>query len=139
MFIIIRNMPLVHYDPRTHQSKLFLEGGVGASRRRGVEERRRLRTDSPISARSSTHAPHTPPHPLLRAGQGQLGAEGYIMGSQYMLLGLIVAAGTHLLPRLRDEHKRRTWGYILLVAGFLTFRSIMGTFIWKTHMKTEWY
>ncbi|KAK2078539.1 hypothetical protein QBZ16_003379 [Prototheca wickerhamii] len=97
MFIIIRNMPLVHYDPRTHQSKLFLEG------------------------------------------QGQLGAEGYIMGSQYMILGLIVAAGTHLLPRLRNEHKRRTWGYILLVAGFLTFRSIMGTFIWKTHMKTEWY
>lgn len=78
-------------------------------------------------------------HPLLRTGQGQLGAEGYIMGSQYMILGLIVAAGTHLLPRLRDEHKRRTWGYILLVAGFLTFRSIMGTFIWKTHMKTEWY
>ena len=33
MFIIIRNMPLVHYDPRTHQSKLFLEGGVGAVRR----------------------------------------------------------------------------------------------------------
>lgn len=81
----------------------------------------------------------TSPHPFLRAGQGQLGAEGYIMGSQYMILGLIVAAGTHLLPRLRDEHKRRTWGYILLVAGFLTFRSIMGTFIWKTHMKTEWY
>ena len=33
MFIIIRNMPLVHYDPRTHQSKLFLEGGIDAARR----------------------------------------------------------------------------------------------------------
>lgn len=97
MYIIIRGMPFVQYDPRTRSSNLFL------------------------------------------SGQGQLGAEGYIMGTQYLLFGLAVAAGTHLLPRVRDSAARRRLGYVLVAAGALFLRSVMATHRWKTGMSTHWY
>ncbi|KAL6784078.1 hypothetical protein ACKKBG_A04710 [Auxenochlorella protothecoides x Auxenochlorella symbiontica] len=76
---------------------------------------------------------------LFLPGQGQLGAEGYIMGTQYLLFGLAVAAGTHLLPRVRDSAARRRLGYALVAGGALLMRSIMGTHHWKTGMTTHWY
>lgn len=76
---------------------------------------------------------------LFLPGQGQLGAEGYIMGTQYLLFGLAVAAGTHLLPRVRDSAARRRLGYALIAGGALLMRSIMGTHHWKTGMTTHWY
>lgn len=76
---------------------------------------------------------------LAVSGQGQLGAEGYIMGSLYLLVGLIVAGATHLLPRIQDTSQRRMFGYVLLITAVFVFRNILGTFVWKTRMETHWY
>jgi oligosaccharyltransferase complex subunit gamma len=76
---------------------------------------------------------------LFMAGQGQLGAEGFIMGSLYTLVGLAVAGLIFIVPKVKDAQARRYAAYGLLALAFLAFRSVTANHLWKTGMQTHWY
>lgn len=76
---------------------------------------------------------------LFTSGNGQLGAEGFIMGSLYTSFGLAVAAFTVMLPRLKEKSAQRVMGYGLLLVLAYVYRSVAATHGWKTGMQPRWY
>lgn len=81
-------------------------------------------------------APIPPPSP---AGNGQLGAEGFIMGSLYTTFGLAAAGFTVLMPYVKQPTAQRALGYAFLVTMFLAYHAITGNHLWKTGLSTSWY
>ena len=76
---------------------------------------------------------------LFISGSGQVGAEGFIMGSMYVLCGLTVAAFVRILPTVKDENTRRSVGYGLIVVLLLLFNIVTGNHVWKTGLITHFY
>lgn len=76
---------------------------------------------------------------LFLQGQGQLGAEGFIMGTLYLTFGLMSTAFIRVLPTVEDESSRRIAGYGLIFALFLLFNIVTGNHLWKTGMRTYFY
>lgn len=117
MFNIIRGVPLVGYDGRKRQSMLFMQGN-GAEAARPccllVPPAWRL-----LPAAGPTNSPAACPPPLTLSPSvtsslplppaGQLGAEGFIMGSLYTTVGLAVAALVILAPRVRPSLLALGW------------------------------
>lgn len=97
MFNIIRGVPLVGYDPRTRNARLFMDGS------------------------------------------GQLGAEGFIMGTHYLAFGVLVALFTRVLPTVKDNASRRAAGYTMLLLAFVLMVSVLNSHIWKTGMRSYFY
>lgn len=87
-----------------------------------------------MSVDRSTHAAQ-----LFLQGTGQLGAEGYIMGSLYLVVALSAITVTHALPRVRDATTRRNAAYACVVVAGLALRTIMNTHVWKTGTRPTWY
>ncbi len=128
MFNIIRGVPLVGYDARKRQAMLFMAGQGGLwGRRLSLRRRvrslllalRRLPLHGQASQPSSFHwlalldRPHHRRHLLTHLPTlvsllaplpaGQLGAEGFIMGSLYTLVGLAVAGLIFIVPKVRGR------------------------------------
>lgn len=166
MYNIIRNMPMVGMDRQTRQVQAFMSGEgavMGSGKLAPVSGRCRARPradalaskadalpskadalSSKADALSHDRCPQAHSVPSLpplhwASGQGQFGAEGYTMGTMYLVCGLAIAAGTHLLPRVKSGSTRRALGYVLVAAAALSFRAIMGTQIWKNSVRTRWY
>ena len=76
---------------------------------------------------------------LFMPGSGQMGAEGFIMGTFYMIFALLVAGFTKLLPTVKDETERRLRGWVMLIVAGMVFSIIVGNHNWKTHMRSSWY
>lgn len=76
---------------------------------------------------------------IFMQGSGQLGMEGFIMGTLYSSFALFVSTFIFLLPRIKDASTRRSTAYLLLFLAFLTLRSIIGNHHWKTGLSTHWY
>ena len=83
--------------------------------------------------------PRTRSAVLFTSGSGQVGAEGFIMGSFYMVFALLIAFVSRLLPATKDESERRLRGFVCLAAAFLVFRIVVGNHAWKTHMNSYFY
>lgn len=83
--------------------------------------------------------PRTRQSIMFMQGSGQLGMEGFIMGSLYSSFGLIVAAFVFVLPRVKDPQAQRTLAYLLLFFAFVSFRATVGNHLWKTGLHTHWY
>lgn len=73
---------------------------------------------------------------LFTTGSGQLGAEGAIMGTAYVAMGLSVAALTRVVPRLRDEAARLRVGLALLGVAGASMWWVLGGHAWKTGMRS---
>ena len=69
---------------------------------------------------------------FLPSNQGQLGAEGFIMGFMYLLFGLSVASLTFAVPKLAEPSHRRTASYVCIVFAGLVFKQIVDNYTWKT-------
>jgi oligosaccharyltransferase complex subunit gamma len=76
---------------------------------------------------------------VFSRGQGQMGAEGFIMGSVYLAFGLAVAALTRAAGKGADEAARRRAGYALLGLGFVAMRTVCSAHEWKTSLSSRWY
>ena len=68
----------------------------------------------------------------MPSNQGQLGAEGFIMGSMYLGFGLSVAALTFAVPKLASESGRRYAAYACIFSAAIIFRQIVSLYTWKT-------
>ncbi len=73
------------------------------------------------------------------AGQGQLGAEGFIMGTLYSSFGLAAAGLVSLVPRMKDKQSQRVVGYGLLFVMLRAYRFVVSNHHWKTGLTTHWY
>ena len=69
---------------------------------------------------------------FMPSNQGQLGAEGFIMGSMYLGFGLCVAALTFAVPKLASESGRRYAAYACIFSAVMIFRQIVSLYTWKT-------
>ena len=69
---------------------------------------------------------------FMPSNQGQLGAEGFIMGSMYLGFGLSVAALTFAAPKLASESGRRYAAYACIFSAAMIFRQIVSLYTWKT-------
>ena len=64
--------------------------------------------------------------------QGQLGAEGFLMGSLYSAVGLGFAALIWLTPYLKERTHQRIAGYVAIGAILTCLSHINGLYHWKT-------
>lgn len=75
-------------------------------------------------------------------GQGQLGAEGFFMGSTYVSFAMCVFALTQL-PRWfassKDSTSYRVVAYVLLLACVGLFRIVVNFYTMKTGYRLRWY
>lgn len=76
---------------------------------------------------------------VFTRSQGQMGAEGYIMGSLYTLFGLLLATFVWLLPSVKNDSTRRVRGWVVLGLMALTLRIVLYNHEWKTYMRSHWY
>ena len=76
---------------------------------------------------------------FLPQAQGQLGAEGFIMGSLYTACGLSVAALTWLAPNIKDRTMQRGISYLAILVGFVSFYQVISNYRWKTGYNIKWY
>lgn len=76
---------------------------------------------------------------FLPSNQGQLGAEGFIMGFMYLLFGLSVASLTFAVPKLAEPSHRRTASYVIIVFAGLVFKQIVNNYTWKTGYRWRLY
>ena len=75
-------------------------------------------------------------------GQGQLGAEGFLMGSTYVSFAMCCFALTQL-PRWfagsKDSTVYRVVAYVLLLAAVGLFRMVVNFYTMKTGYRLRWY
>lgn len=83
--------------------------------------------------------PRTRQTVLFLPGQGQMGAEGFIMGTFYTSFGLIVFFFMRMLPTIKDDRQRRMVGFALLAAEAIIMKWVLGGHSWKTGMRSWWY
>ncbi|KAL4859895.1 putative dolichyl-diphosphooligosaccharide--protein glycosyltransferase subunit 3B [Chlorella vulgaris] len=74
---------------------------------------------------------------LFMQGQGQLGAEGFIMGSLYTTVGMAVAALIMVAPKVKDPNTQRVVAYGIILVAFMAFRMVTSNHLWKTGMSTQ--
>ena len=83
--------------------------------------------------------PRTKAAVLFTPGSGQMGAEGFIMGTFLMIFAMLVTSINKLLPTVKLESERRTKGWLMLAAAAMIFRIILGNHAWKTRMHSYYY
>lgn len=76
---------------------------------------------------------------FMPSNHGQLGAEGFIMGSMYLGFGLSVAALTFAVPKLASESSRRYAACACIFSAFMIFRQIVSLYTWKTGYRWRTY
>ncbi len=83
--------------------------------------------------------PRTKSAVLFTQGSGQVGAEGFIMGTLYMGFALLVATAVRVLPTVKDDAERRKKGWVMLFGMFLIYLMVTGNHAWKTHVTSFFY
>lgn len=78
------------------------------------------------------------PTAFIRGG-GQMGAEGFTMGTLVVAFGLLAAGFTHIVPYIENKKSRRTVSYGIIVVAFLVFNWLSGAHLWKTSLRTFFY
>jgi oligosaccharyltransferase complex subunit gamma len=76
---------------------------------------------------------------LFTSGSGQMGAEGFIMGTFYILFALLITSFTKLLPTVKEESERRLRGWVILGAAVVVLRVVLGNHAWKSHINSFYY
>jgi oligosaccharyltransferase complex subunit gamma len=76
---------------------------------------------------------------VFMPGNGQVGAEGFIMGTSVMAFGMLIAHFVFLVPRIEDPLQRRKVCYGILAAAVILFRWITGTHVWKLGLRSSFY
>jgi oligosaccharyltransferase complex subunit gamma len=59
---------------------------------------------------------------LFMPGQGQLGAEGFIMGTLYTTVGLAIAGLIMITPKVKDVNTQRVLAYGLILLAVMAYR-----------------
>ena len=86
----------------------------------------------PACRQATTQAPSLATYPSCPAflpsclPAGQLGAEGFIMGSLYTTVGLSAAALVLVAPRIKDPSTQRVASYGILLVAFMAYRCVGG-------------
>lgn len=62
----------------------------------------------------------------------QLGAEGFVVGSLYTLVGLMLAFVTHLLHEIRSKTAQRVFMVVIMAISFIAVRKVITLDNWKT-------
>ncbi|CAD7704795.1 unnamed protein product [Ostreobium quekettii] len=62
----------------------------------------------------------------------QLGAEGFVMGTLYLLFAGATVAMTYGVPMLESKNGRRAAFYTAVMVAFLTLRQVVQNYQWKT-------
>ena len=69
---------------------------------------------------------------LFLDGSGQVGFEGFLMGSLYACVGLAFFTLSSAATRLSDEGARRVAGYVALCLAWFAYRRVVSIHDWKT-------
>ena len=69
---------------------------------------------------------------LFLDGSGQVGFEGFLMGTLYASVGLSFFALSAAATRLSDEGGRRVAGYVALCLAWFAYRRVVSIHDWKT-------
>ncbi|KAL4521922.1 hypothetical protein Ndes2526B_g01946 [Nannochloris sp. 'desiccata'] len=83
--------------------------------------------------------PRTRSSVIFTSGSGQMGAEGFIMGTFYVVFALLIASFTKLLPTVKEESERRVRGWAILGAASVVLRVVLGYHAWKSHINSFFY
>ena len=70
---------------------------------------------------------------------GQLGAEGFIMGTLYTTVGLAFAFVAYAVPRLAAEQTRRIAGFVALAVAWFAYTRVVSIHQWKTGFSWHTY
>eukprot|EP00270_Netrium_digitus_P021040 TRINITY_DN884_c0_g1_i1.p1 TRINITY_DN884_c0_g1~~TRINITY_DN884_c0_g1_i1.p1 ORF type:complete len:347 (+),score=34.81 TRINITY_DN884_c0_g1_i1:38-1078(+) len=62
----------------------------------------------------------------------QLGVEGFTVGSLYTIVGIFLAAATHLLPSVKSKALQRLGMAVCVFGGLLAVRQVVSLDQWKT-------
>jgi oligosaccharyltransferase complex subunit gamma len=75
---------------------------------------------------------------LLQGRSGQLGAEGFVMGSSYLFFSTTLASLTYVVPRIRGSAARGVASLVLVLLAAFTAMRILSTYANKSgiHMRT---
>jgi oligosaccharyltransferase complex subunit gamma len=76
---------------------------------------------------------------VFMPGSGQVGAEGFIMGTSVVAFGMLMAHFVLMVPKIQDPAKRRKMCIMILVAAGVLFRWITETHVWKLGMRSSFY
>ena len=69
---------------------------------------------------------------FLDGSSGQVGFEGFLMGTLYSAVGLLLAALATLVTRAKDEQARRVWGYVCVALAWFAYTRVVSVHDWKT-------
>jgi oligosaccharyltransferase complex subunit gamma len=75
---------------------------------------------------------------VLQGRSGQLGAEGFVMGSSYLFFSTTLASLTYVVPRIRSSAARGVASLVLVLLAAFTAMRILSTWSSKSgiHMRT---
>ena len=76
--------------------------------------------------------PNTKAPRYFMPGQGQLGTEGFIMGSLYTCVGLAFALVVYVAPKAKAASTQRILAYGSLLTAFICVNQVVGVYTWKT-------
>jgi len=76
---------------------------------------------------------------IFMSGSGQMGAEGFIMGTLYLLFALLIVSFGKMLPSVKEESERRNRGWVMLGAASVVLRIVLGYHAWKSHINSYYY
>lgn len=71
----------------------------------------------------------------MEGRQGQLGAEGFIMGSSYIFFSSTLASLTYVVPKIRNARARASISMLLVLAAALSAYRILETYHTKSGMR----
>ena len=76
---------------------------------------------------------------FLDGSSGQVGFEGYLVGTLYSSVGLAFWGLARGVPRLADEKARRAAGFALVAAAWVAYTRVVALHDWKTGFSWSWF
>ena len=128
MYNIIRGMPMVMPQ--------VWEGGEEGGRTGGRAAPVRVLTLSPHPSRPQRDGTIKL---FLDGSSGQVGFEGYLVGTLYSSVGLAFWGLARGVPRLADEKARRAAGFALVAAAWVAYTRVVALHDWKTGFSWSWF
>jgi oligosaccharyltransferase complex subunit gamma len=83
--------------------------------------------------------PRTRSSVIFTGGSGQMGAEGFIMGTLFMVFAILIASFGKMLPTIKEESERRVTGFVILGAASFVLRVVLSFHAWKSHINSSYY
>lgn len=76
--------------------------------------------------------PNTKAPRYFMPGQGQLGTEGFVMGSLYTCVGLAFGLVVYIAPKAKAASTQRMLAYSGLLAAYMCVSQVVSIYSWKT-------